>query len=118
MHNLLMHNEFMSDLKEMGKRLRFARVLAGYSTAASAAEVLRIDYPTYASHENGSRGFFKRGARYAKFYNVDYTWLMQGIGRPRTGTAYPNQASPTMPVERSEEQIIREFLEFQRNKKT
>lgn len=117
MHNLLMHNGFMSDLKDMADRLEFARILAGYPTVAKAAEIMRIAYPTYAAHENGSRGFFKRGARYAKFFSVNYTWLMQGTGQPRPGIPYSNQALPSV-VDRSEEQIIREFLEFQKIKGT
>jgi hypothetical protein len=46
---------------------------------------MHIPYPTYKSHENGSRGAPKLailGAvdRYARFYRVDRRWLMFGEG--------------------------------------
>lgn len=67
----------------MAARLREARELAGYDGAADAARALRINYSTYAAHENGVRGFARSVARYAAFYKVDMKWLSTGIGKPR-----------------------------------
>jgi len=37
-------------------------------------------YPTYAGHENGSRGLQKNLARYAQFFRVSVDWLLRGRG--------------------------------------
>ena len=73
--------------QDMAARLRRAREeIAGIESAAEAARSLRIDYPTYAAHENGSRGFKGSVARYSGFYKVDLKWLLTGIGSPRGST--------------------------------
>lgn len=66
------------------ERLQRARELARFETAADAAKAMGVRYPTYAGHENGSRGFRKRAERYAAFFQVDLTWLLTGRGQPRS----------------------------------
>lgn len=68
----------MSDVSE---RLRRARVKAGYETATDAANFLGVSPPTYASHENGSRGVTAdRARRYARAFKVDPEWILYGRG--------------------------------------
>lgn len=62
-------------------RLRQARKDAGFHSAAAAAEALGVKYPTYASHENGSRGIESEALQhYARRFGVSVDWLLTGIG--------------------------------------
>ncbi len=70
----------MTDTVEIGKRLKEARIHAGFATATKAAESLGIRYPTYAAHENGSRGVVRAAAQYARRYRVSLDWLLRGAG--------------------------------------
>lgn len=70
----------MSTDQEIGDRLRLARDKAGYRSAAKAAEALGVAYPTYASHENGSRGIGDGLTKYARFFKVSTDWLLTGKG--------------------------------------
>jgi hypothetical protein len=72
---------FMDDPSE---RLRKARRMAGYKTMRQAAEAHGLDYPTYAGHENGHRGFSHVAPRYAQLFKVNLIWLMTGRGNPKT----------------------------------
>lgn len=68
----------MSDASE---RLKQARIRAGFDTAADAAAYLGVSPPTYASHENGSRGVTASRARdYARSFRVDPEWILYGKG--------------------------------------
>lgn len=62
---------------EFGKRLIQAREQKGLS-ATDAAKQLKIPYPTYKAHENGSRGGKHLAEKYAKFFGV--RWLLTGLG--------------------------------------
>ncbi len=63
----------------MAARLKQARILAGFKSVTSAAESLGVPYPTYAAHENASRGIETDAARhYARRYNVSLDWLLTG----------------------------------------
>lgn len=74
----------MHFMKEMHERLTWARETSGLETAAAAAEALGVDYPTYAGHENGHRGFKRPSAvAYARKFRVDLQWLLTGRGAPR-----------------------------------
>lgn len=75
----------MTDVSTPHGRLAYARRhLAGIKSAADAAKKLRMAYPTYASHENGSRGFGpEEAAEYARAYKIDREWLVWGVGNPR-----------------------------------
>lgn len=60
-------------------RLKQARERAHFETAADAAEAFGWAYPTYAAHENGSRGFRADTAqRYAQAFGVKAQWLLYG----------------------------------------
>lgn len=75
------------------ERLRAAREAAGYKTAPAAAAALGIAPPTYMAHENGSRGFGRNVARYAKLFRVGPEWLMYGVKAAEAG-AQPASAGP------------------------
>ena len=66
----------------VGRRLIEARTTRKPGMSApEAAGAMHIPYPTYKSHENGSRGAPKGAVdRYARFYRVDRRWLMFGEG--------------------------------------
>ncbi|MBI6628347.1 LexA family transcriptional regulator [Pontibaca salina] len=78
-------------------RLKEAREKAGYETAADAAGAFGWPYPTYAAHENGSRGFRAETAqRYAKAFRVTAHWLLYGdenIDRVEDGEPAPSNAA-------------------------
>lgn len=85
----------MSTDIEIGSRLKVARKAAGYDSAADAATALNMKYPTYAGHENGSRGLQKNLARYAAFFRVSIDWLLTGRGDgPKKG---PNNNGRPLP---------------------
>ena len=77
--------------KEIGRRLKEARSKAGFGTAREAAEALGIKYPTYAGHENGSRGLTQSLETYAKRFKVSLDWLLTGNGN-QVETPKPNAA--------------------------
>lgn len=51
-----------------------------FDTAAEAARAMGVAEPTYAGHENGSRGIERAYRRYAQFFGVNPTWLLTGEG--------------------------------------
>jgi phage repressor protein C with HTH and peptisase S24 domain len=64
-------------------RLKQARISAGFETATDAAASLGISPPTYAAHENGSRGISaERAARYARAFRVEPEWILYGASTP------------------------------------
>lgn len=66
---------------ELHERLTAARLAAGFTSAADAAEALGVVYSTYAGHENGSSGFRPAtGEKYARKFKVRFEWLMRGAG--------------------------------------
>lgn len=63
----------------MGERLQAARIAAGYSSAAKAAEAFGIPASTYRSHENGQNEFSADDAkRYGKKFKVSPGYLLTG----------------------------------------
>ena len=65
--------------REIGSRLKTARHAAGFSSVNDAAAALGISYPTYAAHENGTRGINRRALeRYSKYFDVTIDWLISG----------------------------------------
>ncbi len=63
----------------MHERLKQARERAGFKTIRQAVDRFGWSYPTYAGHENGSRGFkIDTAQRYAKAYRVPVQYLMFG----------------------------------------
>lgn len=94
-----------------GDRLKIARELAGYETAADAADALDIAYPTYSQHERSDRLPVEAGHRYADFFKVNFEWLMLGRGPMKR-----NQPDPLLDLylglpPTKQEQAI-EFLKF------
>lgn len=80
-------------------RLRAARRRAGYLSAAEAAISLGVAVPTYAHHENGTRGFARHAAHYAKRFRVPVEWLLTGEGTPpASGLSPDDRATPIAPI--------------------
>lgn len=72
----------------MHTRLREMRVKAGFRSSAEAADAHGWKAPTYAGHENGSRGFnIDLVEIYAKAFNSDPVWLAFGIDANRDRVA-------------------------------
>jgi hypothetical protein len=91
------------------ERLREARELAGYDSAAQAARELGMEYPTYVGHENGSRGYDKDEARvYARKFKVSLWWLLYGIGQPKAKTL---EAEISSLSERKQADLVK-YLDF------
>lgn len=67
--------------KEIGRRLREARIAAGFEEIGEAAKKLGLPYSTYAGHENGNRGVVRASQRYASVFGVSLDWLLAGRGR-------------------------------------
>ncbi|TJV51118.1 MAG: LexA family transcriptional regulator [Mesorhizobium sp.] len=66
---------------QVAERLQIARKAAGFPDAAEAAAALGVPYPTYAAHENASRGIRPdAAAKYARRYRVSLDWLLDGRG--------------------------------------
>ena len=96
------------------ERLRHAREKAGFASAAEAAESLGIPYGTYASHENGHRGFPKgRAPAYARKYKVDEQWLLYGKGKgPGASPAITQDDEPVISSEQIESFVDEAFDEI------
>jgi len=77
----------MTDDQEIGARLKLARQAAGFRSAKAAAESLGVAYPTYAQHENGTRGIVREAELYARRYKVSLDWLMRGRGAGPAGSS-------------------------------
>jgi transcriptional regulator with XRE-family HTH domain len=66
-------------MRQVHVRLREARTKAGLTSARNAALHFGWPVPTYAAHENGSRGFRADAlTKYAKAFHVTPEWLMLG----------------------------------------
>lgn len=62
-----------------GARLRQARLNAGFSSAAKAAEALGLKASSYAAHENGQNGYDAELAKkYGRKFGVSPAWLLTG----------------------------------------
>jgi transcriptional regulator with XRE-family HTH domain len=62
-----------------GDRLRQARLMAGFRSAAKAAEALGVSASVIRSHENGQRGISPEQAQgYAEAFDIDAAWLLYG----------------------------------------
>lgn len=64
---------------ERAKRLKKARLKAGYNTAEAFAKTVRIPEPTYRSYENGNRNVTLNVARKcAPLLRVGWRWIIDG----------------------------------------
>jgi hypothetical protein len=70
---------------DINQRLRAAREAAGFKSMADAAKAVGVPYPTYAGHENGGRGAFRRdeAGKYSRAFKVSLEWLLTGKGPMR-----------------------------------
>lgn len=78
MHKAMLQCAYVQEFHE---RLRWAREQK-YETASDAARALNMSIQTYLAHENGSRSGKDNAQKYARFFKVNYTWLMTGAGTP------------------------------------
>jgi hypothetical protein len=69
------------DLTTPEGRLRWARIKAGFVTAADAARRCGVKEVTYSAHEAG-RGTIPNLADYYRVFKVSLEWLMTGRGDP------------------------------------
>jgi len=73
-------------MSEKAKRLREARVAAGYSSASSAARTHGWRASTYIAHENGQNDYdAKQAQEYAKAFKTGAEWLIWGRNPPASG---------------------------------
>lgn len=71
----------MIKIKNMHKRLKEARLKAGYRTATAAIDACGWGNSTYRAHENGQNGFRIDDAKhYGEAYRVSPSWLLLGEG--------------------------------------
>lgn len=64
-------------------RLREARKISGFKSAAAFAKYYGLSEVTYRAHENGVRGIPKSAAkRYSKILNISLDWLISGEKNP------------------------------------
>lgn len=60
-------------------RLKYARIKAGFKSAAKFSAEHDILEVTYRAHENGTRGLTSHAAqKYAKLLNISLDWLLSG----------------------------------------
>ncbi|MCA1444548.1 helix-turn-helix transcriptional regulator [Ensifer sp. IC4062] len=75
-------------MSDKAERLREARRKAGYRFASDAANALGVIASTYRAHENGQNDFDLGEAKiYARRFNVDPYWLLEGDRRTGNGAA-------------------------------
>lgn len=67
-------------MEEPYKRLRKARVAAGFQTPTDAARAIGVPPPTYLGHENGTTPMTRAVVRYARFFKVTVDYLLTGKG--------------------------------------
>lgn len=100
---------------EIARRLRRARVSAGYESAAEAADAMDLPYATYAGHENGSSGIpARRISRYAAFFKVNLAWLQDGKGPPQGKSIDTPDILDGLPPDGRRQAL--EYIEFLKNK--
>lgn len=88
-------------MSDISSRLRQARTLAGWESAAAAARRFKWNYTTYASHENGqTTPPTKWMTIYADAFGVRTDWLITGRGlmsqsKPKLVSGFdPDAAEP------------------------
>jgi phage repressor protein C with HTH and peptisase S24 domain len=103
-------------MSEESDRLRIAREQAGYATATAAAEAMGVKGPTYTHHENGTNGYSRSAARYAKFFRVSLDWLVTGRGQMRNSTVplvgVVGAGAVVIPIQSDENAQPLDFLDY------
>lgn len=70
-------------LQDIPKRLKIARIAAGYRTARDFIRVHGIPVSTYSQHERGERVLtLENVGYYSNILNIDPAWLLTGKGNP------------------------------------
>jgi SOS-response transcriptional repressor LexA len=73
--------EIRDDVLARARRLRRARIDAGYPTAVAAARALGWNANTYSSNENGNATYsFAKAKEYGDAFGVHAAWLYDGPG--------------------------------------
>lgn len=67
-----------SSLDSPGKRLRFARERAGFTTARQAAKKAGIGEVSWRAYENDQHGYSRHAARIARIVGAPLEWLLEG----------------------------------------
>ena len=67
-------------LDDQARRLREARLAAGFTSAKAAAERHGFNYTTYSQHERGIAGITRAAKDYARAFKVSEAWLLTGEG--------------------------------------
>lgn len=68
---------------EIAKRLRLARVNAGYRHASNFSDSIGVHHITYHQHESGKNGLSNKVLeKYAKALDVSVSWLFSGKEEP------------------------------------
>lgn len=77
----------MTDKDEIAARLGQARLAAGFESAREAAHRMGWPEPTYAQHENGTRGIrLPVAQKYAAAFGTTASWILHGEGPATTDT--------------------------------
>lgn len=63
-----------------GKRLRWARERAGYSTAKSAAVAMGVSDISMRQYENDNAGYSRHAVKAAAAFGVTVEWLLEAKG--------------------------------------
>ena len=93
----------------IANRLKIARERR-YESATEAAEAMGVRYPTYAAHENATRGLTTRTAkRYAEFFRVPLTWLLEGTGDADFADILARKIQHLPPLSKQE---VTDFIDF------
>lgn len=73
------------DKRSIGKRLKIARISAGYNTARDFTQKFNTPSSTYSNHENGKVEMKSSElAKYCRILEVSADWLLFGKGKPPT----------------------------------
>ncbi|WP_010339911.1 XRE family transcriptional regulator [Sphingobium yanoikuyae] len=91
------------------EKLRTSRSVAGYKSAAAAAQAFGWNVSTYRHHENGTRGFGQDHAKaYGRAFNVSPAWLL-GLEENRE----PNSFDKIAALVNEPDEISGEWKELQ-----
>ncbi len=101
----------MTEIKNIGIRLKTARMAAGFKSAKDFCTEFNIPSSTYSFHETGGRNLtLKAAEKYAELLGVSAAWLLTGTGSP-----YKNQSEDGDSTI-SNEQFL-ELLKYKGNRK-
>lgn len=96
----------------MNKRLKAARIAAGFSSATAAIDAFKWNSSKYRAHENGQNNYNAADAiKYAQAYNVSSGWLLTGENSQYSHQiSAPTKRKPPNPVT-SDTSILMGYVE-------